>query len=154
MKKKHLQDILKWGWTLNTGLTEEQKVFFLDNSVIIKEAIWNTPVPKFKILGRDNLKTQVARAYLPDYFEDYKLYIWLDADMWLNDMKSFNLVKITNKGIINITGVKKLNQANHKIMSDRIVAGTFVIAAVMLNKKFEVKDKAYTGSGFLYNSSL
>ena len=75
---------------LDTGLLEEQKFFFLDNNVIIKEAIWNTPVPKFKILGRDNLKTQVARAYLPDYFEDYKLYIWLDADMWLNDANSFS----------------------------------------------------------------
>ena len=74
---------------LDTGLTEEQKNFFLDNSVIIKEAIWNTSVPKFKILGRDNLKTQVARAYLPDYFEGYKLYIWLDADMWVNDVESF-----------------------------------------------------------------
>ena len=83
---------------LDTGLTEEQKVFFLDNSVIIKEAIWNTPVPNFKILGRDNLKTQVARAYLPNYFEDYKLYIWLDADMWLNDIKSFNLYE---KGAFN-----------------------------------------------------
>jgi lipopolysaccharide biosynthesis glycosyltransferase len=83
---------------LDTGLTEEQKVFFLDNSVIIKEAIWNTPVPNFKILGRDNLKTQVARAYLPNYFEDYKLYIWLDADMWLNDIESFNLYE---KGAFN-----------------------------------------------------
>lgn len=83
---------------LDTGLTEEQRFFFLDNSVIIKEAIWNTSVPKFKILGRDNLKTQVARAYLPDYFEDYKLYIWLDADMWLNDIESFNLYE---KGAFN-----------------------------------------------------
>ena len=83
---------------LDTGLTEEQRIFFLDNSVIIKEAIWNTSVTKFKILGRDNLKTQVARAYLPDYFEDYKLYIWLDADMWLNDIKSFNLYE---KGAFN-----------------------------------------------------
>ena len=83
---------------LDTGLTEEQRIFFLDNSVIIKEAIWNTSVPKFKILGRDNLKTQVARAYLPDYFENYKLYIWLDADMWLNDIKSFNLYE---KGAFN-----------------------------------------------------
>ena len=83
---------------LDTGLTEEQRFFFLDNSVIIKEAIWNTPVPNFKILGRDNLKTQVARAYLPNYFEDYKLYIWLDADMWLNDIKSFNLYE---KGAFN-----------------------------------------------------
>ena len=83
---------------LDTGLTKKQRFFFLDNSVIIKEAIWNTSVPKFKILGRDNLKTQVARAYLPDYFEDYKLYIWLDADMWLNDIKSFNLYE---KGAFN-----------------------------------------------------
>ena len=83
---------------LDTGLLEEQKNFFLDNNVIIKEAIWNTPVPKFKILGRDNLKTQVARAYLPDYFEDYKLYIWLDADMWLNDANSFSFYE---KGALN-----------------------------------------------------
>ena len=55
----------------------------------------------------------------------------------LNKMGS--KINISNKGIIKITGVKKLNKANHKIMSDRIVAGTFVIAAVMLNKKFEVK---------------
>lgn len=83
---------------LDTGLTEEQKFFFLDNSVIIKEAIWNTPVPKFKILGRENLKTQVARAYLPNYFENYKLYIWLDADMWLNDIESFYFYE---KGALN-----------------------------------------------------
>ena len=83
---------------LDTGLTKEQKIFFLDNSVIIKEAIWNTSVPKFKILGRENLKTQVARAYLPNYFENYKLYIWLDADMWLNDIESFYFYE---KGALN-----------------------------------------------------
>ena len=75
-----------------------KNIFFLDNFAIIKEAIWNTPVPKYKILGRENLKTQVARAYLPDYFKNYKLYIWLDADMWLNDVKSFYLYE---KGALN-----------------------------------------------------
>ena len=49
-------------------------------------------------------------------------------------------IKIQNNGIIQIVGVSRLVDANHKIMSDRIVAGTFIIAAVMLNKKFEVKD--------------
>ena len=49
-------------------------------------------------------------------------------------------IKIKNKGIIQIDGVSRLTKANHKIMSDRIVAGTFIIAAVMLNKKFEVKE--------------
>ena len=58
-------------------------------------------------------------------------------------------IKITNKGIITITGVKKLNKANHKILSDRIVAGTFAIAAVMLNKKFAI-DRG----GFLARDGL
>ena len=49
-------------------------------------------------------------------------------------------INIKNNGIIKIDGVNSLTQATHKIMSDRIVAGTFVIAAVMLNKKFEVKE--------------
>ena len=49
-------------------------------------------------------------------------------------------INIEKNGIIKIEGVKKLTKANHKIMSDRIVAGTFVIAAVMLNKNFEVQE--------------
>ena len=49
-------------------------------------------------------------------------------------------INVKKNGIIKIDGVNSLTQATHKIMSDRIVAGTFVIAAVMLNKKFIVKD--------------
>jgi len=50
--------------------------------------------------------------------------------------------KISGSGSnqILIKGVKSLNQAHHNIMSDRIVAGTFIILAVMLNKKFTVKN--------------
>ena len=55
----------------------------------------------------------------------------------LNKMGS--KININNNGVIKIIGVNKLNSTKHNIMSDRIVAGTFVIAAVMLNKKFEVK---------------
>ena len=61
-----------------------------------------------------------------------------DLSNCLNKMGS--KINITNKGLIKITGVKKLTNANYKIMSDRIVAGTFVIAAVMLNKNFKVKE--------------
>ena len=38
-----------------------------------------------------------------------------------------------------ITGVKTLNKTKHNIISDRIVAGTYIILAVMLNCKFEIK---------------
>ena len=43
-------------------------------------------------------------------------------------------IKANNSGIIEIDGVKNLTKATHTIMSDRIVAGTFIIAAVILNK--------------------
>ena len=65
--------------------------YLRDNKVIIKKAIWNVDVPKYKILGRNHLKTQVARAFLPEYFSEYDVYIWLDADMWLNDLETFKL---------------------------------------------------------------
>ena len=83
---------------LDTGLDLKQKNYFKDHGVLIKSAEWNVKVPKYKILGRENLKTQVARAFLPDYFDNYKLYIWLDADMWLNDIESFYLYE---KGALN-----------------------------------------------------
>jgi len=42
----------------------------------------------------------------------------------------------TDKIIIN--GVNKLNVTHHKIMSDRIVAGTYILAAMILNKEFTI----------------
>lgn len=42
--------------------------------------------------------------------------------------------------VIEINGVTKLNETKHSIISDRIVAGTYIIAAIMLNKKFVVKN--------------
>jgi UDP-N-acetylglucosamine enolpyruvyl transferase len=41
--------------------------------------------------------------------------------------------------IILIEGVNSLKKTNYQILSDRIVAGTFIIAAVMINKNFKVK---------------
>ena len=61
-----------------------------------------------------------------------------DLAVTLNKMGA--KIKIEKKGVIKINGVKSLTKASHKIMSDRIVAGTFVIAAVMLNKNFIVKE--------------
>tara|TARA_B100001123_G_scaffold440384_2_gene579306 strand:- start:354 stop:1610 length:1257 start_codon:yes stop_codon:yes gene_type:complete len=54
--------------------------------------------------------------------------------------------KIVGEGTnnIQIEGVTKLNKSKYIIMSDRIVAGTYIIAAVMLNKAFEVKNIKYT----------
>ena len=161
---------------LDTGLTKEQRIFFLDNSVIIKEAIWNTPVPKFKILGRDNLKTQVARAYLPDYFEDYKLYIWLDADMWLNDIKSFNLYEkgafnnkltivpqsdrayLKNANVEWLFGFpKKIKTINYKNISKSIsksLGRKYAFHSTLNAGAFAINDNANIWRGFQKNIKL
>ena len=41
-------------------------------------------------------------------------------------------------GSIKIIGVKKLIKSEHTVMSDRIVAGTYILAGVMTNKKFTI----------------
>ena len=39
---------------------------------------------------------------------------------------------------IKIQGVKNLKKTNHEIIPDRIVAGTFLIAGIMLKSKFTI----------------
>ena len=90
LKKNNIFNEYKFA-ILNTGLNKNEYNYFRDNNVEVQEAKWNVDVPKYKILGREHLKTQVARAFLPDYFPNNKVYIWLDADLWLNDLQSFLL---------------------------------------------------------------
>ena len=77
---------------LDTGLSNENLEELKNNDNIqIKNAIWNIEVPKYKILGRDHLKTQVARFFLDDYFPGYENYIWMDSDIWVNSLEEFQL---------------------------------------------------------------
>ena len=76
---------------LDTGMNKDQLIYLKDNNVLIKEAEWDVAVPNYKILGRNHLKTQVARAFLPNYFPNFKIYMWLDADLWINDKNAFLL---------------------------------------------------------------
>jgi len=59
-------------------------------------------------------------------------------------VKSLNSMgaKISGSGSnkIEIKGVENLYEAEHKIMSDRITAGTFIIAGVMTNSKFKINN--------------
>ena len=83
---------------LDTGLKDEEIDYLKKKDVIIKKAEWNIQVPEYKIRGRDHLKTQIARAFIPDYFNNYKVYIWLDADTWINHKDTFLFFE---KGCIN-----------------------------------------------------
>ena len=62
----------------------------------------------------------------------------IDLGECLNSMGAKIIGHGTNT--INIEGVNQLHDSSYDIMFDRIVAGTYVLAAVMINKKFTVKN--------------
>lgn len=89
---------------LDAGLKGDQ-IQNLNNKVeIIKKANWDIEVPKFKVLGQEWLKSQVSRAFLPDYFPDFEKYLWIDCDAWVNTWECVDLYfKACENGKIGIT---------------------------------------------------
>jgi len=76
---------------LDAGLSEEQKNKLLWKVDEIKSAEWDIKVPESKIKGREWLKSQVSRAFLPKYFPNYEKYLWIDCDAWVNDWQTIEL---------------------------------------------------------------
>jgi hypothetical protein len=76
---------------LDAGLTDDQKKILVQKVDEIKSAEWDIDVPSFKVLGKEWLKSQVSRAFLPKYFPNYEKYLWIDCDAWVNDWNSVEL---------------------------------------------------------------
>ena len=76
---------------LDAGLTENQKLKLSQKVDDIKSAEWDIKVPAFKVKGKEWLKSQVSRAFLPKYFPGYEKYLWIDADAWVNKWEALDL---------------------------------------------------------------
>ena len=83
---------------LDAGLLDEQKKQLSLKVDKIKSADWDIEVSEFKVKGKEWLKSQVSRAFLPKYFPGYKKYLWIDADAWVN---SWSAVELFLKGCEN-----------------------------------------------------
>ena len=89
---------------LDAGLTEEQKQKLILKVDEIKSAEWDIEVPDSKIKGKEWLKSQVSRAFLPKYFPSYEKYLWIDCDAWVNNWETIELYfKACNEGKLGIT---------------------------------------------------
>ena len=89
---------------LDAGLSDEQKRELSNKVDEIKSAEWDIEVAESKIKGREWLKSQVSRAFLPKYFPKYEKYMWIDCDAWVNDWKSVELhFKACDQGKLGIT---------------------------------------------------
>tara|TARA_B000000437_G_scaffold31892_1_gene21303 strand:- start:478 stop:1389 length:912 start_codon:yes stop_codon:yes gene_type:complete len=89
---------------LDAGLNENQKKILANKVDEIKSAEWDIKVPNHKINGKEWLKSQVSRAFLPKYFPNYEKYLWIDCDAWVNDWQSVDLYfRACDNGKLGIT---------------------------------------------------
>ena len=76
---------------LDAGLTDEQKTILLSKVDDVKTAKWDIEVSSLKVGGKEWLKSQVSRAFLPNYFPKYEKYMWIDADAWVSSWEAMEL---------------------------------------------------------------
>ena len=76
---------------LDAGLKDNEVEILKKQVDEIKKANWDIDVPKFKVLGKEWLKSQVSRAFLPEYFPKFQKLLWIDCDAWVNDWESIEL---------------------------------------------------------------
>ena len=89
---------------LDAGLEKEQVNKLTSKVDEIKSAEWDIQVSSIKVRGKEWLKSQVSRAFLPKYFPNYNKYLWIDCDAWVNDWSSIELYfKACENGKLGIT---------------------------------------------------
>ena len=76
---------------LDAGMKESEINTLSEKVDIIKKAKWDIEVPNYKVRKKEWLKSQVSRAFLPDYFPGFKKYLWIDADAWINSWEAVEL---------------------------------------------------------------
>jgi len=126
---------------LDAGLSEEQKNELSKKVDEIKSAEWDIDVPAFKVKGKEWLKSQVSRAFLPKYFPSYEKFLWIDCDAWVNDWNSVELYfKACENGKLGIT---QTLGPGYKIMSK--VNWLFGKVAIIKSQNFKHAIKSKVG---------
>ena len=126
---------------LDAGLSAEQKEILSKKVDEIKPAEWDIDVPAIKVFGKEWLKSQVSRAFLPKYFPDYEKYLWIDCDAWVNDWSSVELYfEACNNGKLGIT---QTLGPGYKIMSK--VKWLFGKVAIIKSQNFKHAIKSKIG---------
>ena len=126
---------------LDAGLSEEQREILSKKVDEIKSAEWDIDVPAFKVKGREWLKSQVSRAFLPKYFPSYEKFLWIDCDAWVGDWNSIELYfKACENGKLGIT---QTFTPGYKIMSK--VNWIFGQLAIIKSQNFKHAIKSKIG---------
>ena len=88
---------------MDAGLTSDQIDLISAQVDEIKKADWDINIPFYK-KGKEWLKSQISRAFLPKYFPNYDKYLWIDCDAWVNSWECIeNYFKACENNKLGIT---------------------------------------------------
>ena len=76
---------------MDTGLLPQQVQHLSTVVDKIVKPDWPCDLPVDKIHGKDFLKSCVCRPFIPQIFPGYDLYMWMDADTWVQDWRAIDL---------------------------------------------------------------
>jgi len=77
---------------LDLGLAPEHRDRLRSYGAIVVEPGWDYPVAHFSKPAPNAFQAMTARPHLPRHFPGYDMYIWLDADCWVQDPQAIALL--------------------------------------------------------------
>ncbi|WP_019503038.1 glycosyltransferase [Pseudanabaena sp. PCC 6802] len=75
---------------LDLGCTAEEIRWLQDRVDIIKQPVWDFDFPN-RERSPEYLKGLLARPFLRQYFPNFDIYLWIDADAWVQDWYAIEL---------------------------------------------------------------
>ncbi|MEO8557902.1 MAG: hypothetical protein ABI439_02480 [Rhodospirillales bacterium] len=77
---------------LDLGLTDEQRDWLRGIDATIVKPGWDIELHRAQPLA-EHYKALTARPFLPRHFPGYDLYLWIDADAWVQDWSAVELFR-------------------------------------------------------------
>lgn len=84
---------------LDVGLTEEEISNLKDKSIEVTAADWCIDFPGKEACNKEKrwLQAMVNRPFLPDLLPGHKIYLWIDCDAWVQDVKCLEEIVLAAK---------------------------------------------------------
>lgn len=76
----------------DVGLTDSQRAWLAARGNRVLEPGWDLQVPA-RLRAQPHWRAFTVRPFLPRYFPDHDILIWLDADVWLQDWRAIRLYR-------------------------------------------------------------
>ncbi len=77
---------------LDTGLSEENRQWFLDHKVHVEKTVADIDFPnrvQWEI-AKPGVRTLTARLFMRRYFPGFENYMWMDSDVWVQTPEAIN----------------------------------------------------------------